>query len=187
MAAGMVSGAAALILEAAPGLTPRHVKMVVQAGASPMLREGLVASGAGSVNVWASRRMASDGLTPLLPSTVVSGVPVPAGGEMFTDAGTLIDRMYQQTGIRILSLADLLLVWTDPSQMSRDHLNLLGLDSEVPATPGNQIIWGDEIFDLAGGQQIIWGDEILDSGGQQIIWGSDSTEGYQIIWGSDGH
>ena len=107
MSAGMVSGAAALILEAAPGLTPRHVKMVLQAGASPMLREGLVASGAGSVNVWASRRMASDGLTPLLPSTLVSGVHVPAGGEMFTDAGTLIDRMYQQTGIRILSLVDL--------------------------------------------------------------------------------
>lgn len=169
MAGGMVSGAAALILEAAPGLTPRHVKMVVQAGASPMLREGLVASGAGSVNVWASRRMARDGLTPHLPSTIVSGVPAPAGGEMFTDAGTLIDRMYQQTGIRILSLVDLVLVWADPSQMPLGVLTLLGLDSEVPATPGNQIIWGDEIFD---------------SGGQQIIWGDDgSTDGYQIIWG----
>jgi serine protease AprX len=184
MAAGMVSGAAALILEAAPGLTPRHVKMVVQAGASPMLREGLVASGAGSMNAWASRRMASDGLTPLLPSTNVAGMPVPAGGEMFTDAGALIDRMYQQTGIRILSLADLLLVWADPSQLSLGHLNLLGLDSEVPTTPGNQIIWGDEIFGSTGGQQIIWGDEIFDSGGQQIIWGDDgSTDGYQIIWG----
>ena len=184
MAAGMVSGAAALILEAAPGLTPRHVKMVVQAGASPMLREGLVASGAGSVNAWASRRMASDGLTPLLPSTNVAGMPVPAGGEMFTDAGALIDRMYQQTGIRILSLADLLLVWADPSQLSLGHLNLLGLESEVPTTPGNQIIWGDEIFGSTGGQQIIWGDEIFDSGGQQIIWGDDgSTDGYQIIWG----
>jgi hypothetical protein len=185
MSAGMVSGAAALILEAAPGLTPRHVKMVVQAGASPMLREGLVASGAGSVNVWASRRMASDGLAPLLPSTIVSGVPVPAGGEMFTDAGTLIDRMYQQTAIRILSFVDLLLAWADPSQLPLDHLNLLGY-SEVPAMPGNQIIWGD-ISQSVAHEQIIWGDQIFDSTGQQIIWGdSGSTDGYQIIWG-DGH
>ena len=184
MAAGMVSGAAALILEAAPGLTPRHVKMVVQAGASPMLREGLVASGAGSVNAWASRRMARDGLTPRLPSTIVSGVPAPAGGEMFTDAGTLIDRMYQQSGIRILSLVDLVLVWADPSKMPLGQLTLLGLDGEVAAMPGNQIIWGDEIFDSTGPQQIIWGDEIFDSTDQQIIWGDDgSTDGYQIIWG----
>jgi hypothetical protein len=184
MAAGMVSGAAALILEAAPALTPRHIKMVVQAGASPMLRDGLVASGAGSVNTWASRRMASDGLTPLLPSTVVAGVLVPAGGEMFTDTGSLIDRMYQRAGIRILSLVDLLLVWADPSRMPLDHLNLLGLEGEVPTTPGNQIIWGDELFGSTGGQQIIWGDELFDSGGQQIIWGDNgSTDGYQIIWG----
>ena len=186
MAAAMVTGAAALILEAAPGLTPRHVKMVVQAGASPMLREGLVASGAGSVNVWASRRMASDGLTPLLPSTIVSGLPVPASGEVFTDGGTLIDRMYQQAGIRILSLADLLLVWTDPAQLPLDHLNLLGLESEVSATPGTQIIWGDASQWVAD-DQIIWGDQIFNSSGQQIIWGDNrSTDGYQIIWG-DGY
>jgi len=186
MSAGMVSGAAALILEAAPGLTPRHVKMVLQAGASPMLRDGLVASGAGSVNVWASRRMASDGLTPLLPSTLVSGVDVPAGGEIFTDAGTLIDRMYQQTGIRIFSAVDLLLVWADPSKLPLDHLNLLGLFGEASATPGNQIIWGD-ISQSVADEQIIWGDQIFDSAGQQIIWGdSGSADGYQIIWG-DGH
>lgn len=105
---------------------------------------------------------------------------------MFTDAGTLIDRMYQQAGVRILSLVDLLLVWADPSQLSLDHLNLLGLESEVPATPGNQIIWGD-ISQSVAHEQIIWGDHILDSTGQQIIWGdSGSTDGYQIIWG-DGH
>jgi serine protease AprX len=183
MAAGMVSGAAALILEAAPALTPRHVKMVVQAGASPMLLEGVVASGAGSVNVWASRRMASDGLTPLLPSTMVSGMPVPASGEVFTDTGTLIDRMYQQAGIRILSLADLLLVWADPSQLPPDQLNLLGLESQVAATGANQIIWGD-MSQWVADEQIIWGDQIFDSTGQQIIWGdSGSTDGYQIIWG----
>ena len=186
MSAGMVSGAAALILEAAPGLTPRHVKMVVQAGASPMLRDGLVASGAGSVNVWASRRMARDGLSSLLPQTIVSGVLVPVGGEVFTDAGTLIDRMYQQTGIRILSLVDLALVWANPSKLPLDHLNLLGLYGEVSATGGNQIIWGD-ISQSVADEQIIWGDQIFDSTGQQIIWGdSGSADGYQIIWG-DGH
>jgi hypothetical protein len=159
--------------------------MVLQAGASPMVREGLIASGAGSVNVWASRRMASDGLSSLLPSTMVSGLLVPAGGEMFTDAGTLIDRLYQQAGIRILSPVDLLLVWADPSKLPLDQLTLLGLYGEVAATQGDQIIWGD-ISQSVADEQIIWGDQIFDSSGQQIIWGdSGSTDGYQIIWGDE--
>jgi len=185
MSAAMISGAAALILEAAPNLTPRHVKMVVQAGASLMVSEGVIASGAGSVNVWSSRRMASDGLSSLLPTTIVSGVLVPAGGVTFTDAGTLIDRMYQQAAITILSSADLLLVWADPSKLPLDQLNLLGLYGEVTATQGDQIIWGDISHSVAD-EQIIWGDQIFDSSGQQIIWGdSGSTDGYQIIWGDE--
>jgi hypothetical protein len=92
--------------------------------------------------------------------------------------------MYQQSGIRILSLVDLVLVWANPAQMPLGQLTLLGLDSEVATTPGTQIIWGDEIFNATGPQQIIWGDEIFDSRDQQIIWGDDgSTDGYQIIWG----
>ncbi|MFN2445059.1 MAG: S8 family serine peptidase, partial [Vicinamibacterales bacterium] len=187
MSAGMVSGAAALILEAAPALTPRHVKLVMQGGASAMLRDGLVASGAGNANVWASRRMAADGLTDVLPSTIVSGLPVTAGGQLFVDGGTLIDRMYQGVGVRLLSLADLLFVWADPSRLPLDQLNLMGLTNVLSSTPVTRTVWG-EISAWTADHEIEWGDQVIDPSGQQIIWGDhDTSEGYQIIWGDQHH
>ncbi len=183
MAAGMVSGAAALLLEAAPGLSPRHVKIVVQGGASTMLQEALIASGAGSVNVWASRRMASDGPSDLLPSSVIGGLPVRARGVTFADSGRMIDRMYQHAGLTLLSAADLIFVWSDPNRLPFDRLNLFGLSNVASLTPASEIIWG-EISQWVARREIIWGDQIIDPSGQQIIWGdSDTSEGYQIIWG----
>ncbi len=183
MAAGMVSGAAALLLEAAPGLSPRHVKIAVQGGASPMLQEALIASGAGSANVWASRRIAIDGPSDLLPSSVIGGLPLRARGVTFADTGRMIDRLYQHAGVNLLSAADLFFVWSDPNRLPLDRLNLFGLSNVVSLTPASDTIWG-EISQWVSRREIIWGDQIIDPNGQQIIWGdSDSSEGYQIIWG----
>jgi serine protease AprX len=183
MAAAMVSGAAALLLEAAPDLTPRQVKFVMQSGASFMPDEGLVAAGAGSVNVWASRRMAADGPSDLLPTTAVGGAVERATGVTFWDPGTLIDRLYRAGGVRLLSTLDLVLAWPDPSRLAAGRLNLLGLGNPLSLTGPNQVIWGDT-SGWTPGQQVIWGDQLQDSDGQQVIWGdSDTSEGYQVIWG----
>ncbi|HEX4931919.1 MAG TPA: S8 family serine peptidase, partial [Gemmatimonadaceae bacterium] len=50
MAAAVVGGGAALLLNAQPQLSPAQVKVALQMGARFMPREGLVASGTGSVN-----------------------------------------------------------------------------------------------------------------------------------------
>ena len=56
MAAAMVSGGAALLLQSTPGLTPRHVKVALQITAEGMPEAGLVAAGTGSVNLYAARQ-----------------------------------------------------------------------------------------------------------------------------------
>ena len=54
MAAPMVSGGVALLLQGTPGLTPAQVKMALQSGATFMPDGGLMGAGAGSVNFWAA-------------------------------------------------------------------------------------------------------------------------------------
>ena len=51
MAAAMVSGGAALLLQSTPGLTPRHVKVALQITAEGMPEAGMVSAGTGSVNL----------------------------------------------------------------------------------------------------------------------------------------
>ena len=52
MAAPMVSGGVALLLQGTPSLTPAQVKLALQTGATYMPDGGLMGAGAGSVNFW---------------------------------------------------------------------------------------------------------------------------------------
>jgi serine protease AprX len=61
MAAPMVSGGVALLLQGSPNLSPAQVKFALQNGATTMPDGGLMGAGAGSVNFWASRQIALDG------------------------------------------------------------------------------------------------------------------------------
>ena len=62
MAAPMVSGGVALLLQGTPGLTPAQVKLALQSGATYVPDGGLMGAGAGSVNFWASRKITAGGL-----------------------------------------------------------------------------------------------------------------------------
>jgi serine protease AprX len=176
MAAPMVSGAIAVLLEGSPALTASQVKVVLQAGATYMPDAGLTGAGAGSLNIWASRALASSGLARLVTA---SNGETPTGAS-FQDAGTLSARMYAGLGIRLLSALDLLSVWADPQQLRVGELNLIGLLNPLRAVPATRLIWGDEVSGWSGGSNIIWGSAFPDSHGNQIIWGSSD----QIIWGT---
>ena len=94
-----------------PSLSPTQVKLALQSGATFMADAGLTGGGAGSVNLWSSRVITTNGLTSLLNSvTGALGLTATAqaSGASFWDSGSLTGHLYQHTGIRLLSLLDLL-------------------------------------------------------------------------------
>ena len=104
MSTAVVSGGIALLLDAQPNLSPAQVKLIVQTGARFIRPEGLIGGGTGSVDFAQSMRIADAGLLQnvLAALTNVLGL---SSGASFVDRGTLIDRLYDRTGLRLLVTA----------------------------------------------------------------------------------
>ena len=183
MSAGMVSGGAALLMQANPHMSPAQLKLALQTGSTFMKDGGLMGGGAGSVNFWSSRKVAANALTNLV-GTLVGGVLSPASGAAFWDAGTLSSRIYGGVRVRLLSLLEAPLAWLDPQDfLHAGDLNLFGLANPLAKTGSNQILWGD-VSTWTDNNQILWGDTIYNPEGQQILWGDSSTsDDTQILWG----
>ena len=182
MSAAMVSGGAALLVQANPRISLQQVKMALQAGATFMTDGGVLGGGAGSVNFLSSRKIAANGLDALL-TTVVGGVVSPLSGMAFWDSGTLMSRVYAGPGLRLLSLLEAPLAWLNPNgYLHWGDLNVFGLTNPLASTGSNQILWGD-VSKWTDDNQILWGDAIYDPQGQQILWGDSAVDDDQILWG----
>ena len=183
MAAPMVSGGVALLLQGNPALSPAQIKLALQSSATYVPDGGLVGAGAGSVNFWGARKIAASGLVASLVTTV-GGLLVPASGASFWDAGTLADRLYAGPGYRLLSLLDLAPAWASPSLLDFGDLNLVGgLLNPLQAVAPNPLIWG-QVASWTDDQHIMWGDHIDDPQGEHIMWGdSNMTDDTHIMWG----
>jgi serine protease AprX len=197
MAAAMVSGGAALVLQSTPSLTPRHVKVALQVTAQFMPEAGLVAAGAGSVNFYAARKVASgnDSLLGVVTTLLVGGTPVTGSGFAYLDPGAKLNQ--SSSGLtRVFGLIDAhkpgwssrlsyttasQIVWGDVNMWTEDQQIVWGDQIFNPAS--QQIVWGDQVYNPTG-QQIVWGDQVYNPSGQQIVWGdNDSTGANQIVWG----
>jgi serine protease AprX len=182
MSAAVVSGGAALLMEADPDITAYQLKIALQVGSTFMRDGGLMGGGAGSMNFWSSRQTAANGLTSLV-NTTVGGLLSPASGVVFWDAGSLSSRVYHRTGIRLLSLLEAPLAWLTTGYLKWDDLNLIDLLNPLGTTGSNEILWGD-VSKWTDDQEILWGDTIYTPEGQEILWGdSRTTEGDEILWG----
>jgi serine protease AprX len=182
MAAPMVTGGVALLLQGTPSMGPSQVKMALQAGASYVPNGGLMGAGAGSVNFMASRKMASS-LLGLLPTGLIGGLLAAPSGAMYWDNGTMANRLYAGTGIRLLSILQAPLAWLNVSLLNIGDLNLIGLGNPLASVMPKWLLYG-EVAGWTGGQSIMWGDAIYDPQGQSIMWGdSYATDGTSIMWG----
>jgi serine protease AprX len=183
MAAPMVSGGVAMLLQGSPNLTPAHVKLAIQNGATYVSNGGLLGAGAGSVNFWASRQIASGGLIAGLLNTVVGGLGVRSSGASYWDSGNMIDYLYGGWGIKLLSVLQAPLVWLNPSLLKSDYLNLLGLTNPLASLKPKWLLYG-QVAGWTRSDSIMWGDTIYDPQGQSIMWGdADMTDDTSIMWG----
>ncbi len=152
MAAAVVSGAAALLLEENHRLTPAGVKAALELTSSFLPAAGLLGGGAGSVNALAAADLAS-----------------PRGGAVASVqiAGEIVAPSWTDNGARIPALA----VTPVSSALERDAIiwGVTNLDPTVWGTARPDcIIWGNLYRD-----SIIWSgfrDSIVWSGSESIIW-----------------
>ena len=182
MATAVVSGGIALLLDANPFMTPGQVKVALQMGATFMPNGGLVGAGTGSVNFPQSQKVATTGLVASLLSTVDSLLGT-SSGATFRDAGTLIERIYDRTGLRLLGLVDLSVLFVQADSSESGVLNLLGLNNPIAQTPANHLVWGD-VADWTNNYHLVWGDSIQSPSGQHLVWGdSEHTDSNHLVWG----
>jgi len=182
MATAVVSGGVALLLDANPFMTPGQVKVALQMGATFMPNGGLVGSGTGSVNFPQSQKVATTGLVASLLNTVDSLLGT-SSGAAFRDTGTMIDRIYDRTGVRLLGLIDLGVLFVQADSSEAGVLNLLGLNNPLGKTPANHLVWGD-VANWTSNYHLVWGDSIQSPSGQHLVWGdSEHTGSNHLVWG----
>ena len=182
MAAAVVSGGVALLLDGDPGLTPAQVKVAMQTGSRYMPDEGLIGAGAGAVDFYVSQRLAHGGLAGSLVTSVTSTLGL-SGGASFRDSGTLIDRVYDRTGIRLLSLLDLSELLNGTRDSEWGVLNLLGLSNPINSVSPNYVVWGSRA-DWSNSYYVVWGSSMQDGDGEYVVWGSSDSGGEYVVWGS---
>ncbi|HYB96017.1 MAG TPA: S8 family serine peptidase [Vicinamibacterales bacterium] len=168
MAAAMVSGSAALLLEGTT-LTARQVKMALQLSASLRPRDGVLRAGVGSVNVYSARRVngAVRSLVGSIPPVTIAGQTLHPGGVMVQNGKPWIDSTTAPVGTGVVGSLGLLATWSDA----------IVTPARVTALKGAQMVWGDQI----PAQQIVWGDQL--PFGQQMVWGDLTPYGQQMVWG----
>jgi subtilisin family serine protease len=183
MSTAVVSGGVALLLNAYPSLTPAQVKMSIQMGARFMPDAGLVGGGTGSVNFAQSMKIAQNGLLNNLTTTVTSLLGL-SSGAAFRDHGTLIDRVYDRTGIRLLRLLDLGPLFQDADSAETGVLNLIGLSNPLGSTGANYVVWGN-VADWSNSYYVVWGNSIQSPSGQYVVWGNNEfSDSNYVVWGN---
>jgi serine protease AprX len=179
MSTPMISAGAALLLQASPALTPAQVKFLLQTGSTYMTDAGLLGAGAGSVNLWTSRQEQANAnvLTSLLGLVLDR-----TGGASFWDAGTMQDRLYSGSGLRLLNILELPGILLNPAKLAWGDLNLLGSANQISLLAPKRLLYGDVSY-WTSSDHIVWSDDITSPEGQHIVWSdTDSTDDYHIVW-----
>ncbi len=166
MAAGVVSGAVALLLESRPKLSPRETKLALQITSSFMAPEGLAAAGSGSMNLDVA-------------SVVVDGLrPGRANGRSQSSDDSLGAGL-AQGDVRFLVISHAngdSIVWGNAAD-SIVWGNFL--DSIVWGNAADSIVWGNAADSIVWGNandSIVWG-----NAADSIVWGNANDS---IVWGN---
>jgi len=197
MAAPVVSGTAALMLDASPSMTAGAVRAVLEFTAEHLANANLLTQGAGSLNALGAVRLA--GL--IKPKVDVGNIwlkshnSLPQSYDDLLGGGPTAWGKHVIWGDRVL-LGDSaylhMAAWDDNIVWGQDLDNIVWGECEGDAC--DNIVWGqcngEGCDDIVWGQcdgnecdNIVWGQNELDN----IVWGQcDSADCDNIVWGQDG-
>jgi serine protease AprX len=158
MAAPVVAGTVALMLEANPSLTPNLVKAILQFTAQVYGGYDYLTQGAGFLNTLEAVRLAR---------YFADGDPGDEYPSMRSWSRHIFWGNRRVTG-GVLTMGGS--AWAQ---------NIVWGDSKTPT--GQNIVWGDNCLN-AGCDNVVWGNNIVwgDSGDDNIVWGNN------IVWGDSG-
>lgn len=166
MAAPVVSGAVALMLQVNPALTPNAVKAILQYTSETSSTYDVMTQGAGFLNVRGAVELASFFASPTsgYPTTTTWGKKL-IWGKRHLWGG----RIYPNVPAWAASV-----MWGSPSPDSASLMTwtalVLGLNQ------GEGVIWG-----ASDGDSVVWGTD----GGDSVVWGTEA-EGDSLVWGTGG-
>ena len=180
MAAPVVSGTVALMLQANPHLTPNLIKALLQYTAQQYAGYSALRQGAGFLNTLGAVRLAKFYLNPRAGDRM----PVQKVWSQQIHWGT-----HRLTGGVIKSSANAWannIVWGTAKTLGVDGDNIVWGTSCADcgdnivwgtAADGDNIVWGT----AADGDNIVWGTA---ADGDNIVWGT-AADGDNIVWGTD--
>jgi hypothetical protein len=176
MAAPVVSATVALMLEAAPSLTPNAVKAILQYTAQIRPNTSPLAQGAGLINARGALRLARFFAHP---QTAPLGQPVDTlASEPITWARHLIWGNYRVTGGVPLPGSN---AWATNVVWGESHTPAGALVVWGAASPDN-VVWGEStagnvVWGELTGDNVVWGE----SGANNVVWGE--AHGDNVVWG----
>jgi hypothetical protein len=167
MAAPVVSGTVALMLQANPNLTPNLIKAILQYTAQPYPNYSPLRQGAGFLNTYGAVRLAQYYAT-LAPGAVMPTDPT--WGKQIIWGNYLVSGGY-----------------LDPSANAWSSNIVWGMGATLMKS-GDNIVWGmtcgsscDNVaWGVTSGANIVWG---MSKVGDNIVWGMSKTS--NIVWGMD--
>jgi serine protease AprX len=192
MAAPVVAGTVALMLQANPALTPNAVKAILHYTAEQRPGYNALTQGAGFLNAIGAVRLARFfaraergapyPMQSMWSKKIIWGSHQLAGGVL--DASANAFALGTTWGVARTSAGDNI-IWGTTCEGGCDNIiwGTSGSDQVIWGTGGDDnIIWGTD----ASGGNIIWGTEVPD---ENIIWGTDcgGADCDNIIWGTAGN
>jgi len=169
MAAGFVSGAAALVLDTRGSLTPRETRVALQLTSTFMPSAGLVGAGAGMINALAAVQLAATGEIPT--STSIAGEEIVASRKFSATVPSAFVSAFVQ-GRPGKSVRNPIKSFTD--RLPWDNF---GDDTTMWGTwESNAPVWVDTIVWGIDANTIVWGG----ADASTIVWGANATT---IVWG----
>ncbi len=170
MAAPVVTGTVALMLQANPNLTPNLIKAILQYTAQPYAGYTPLEQGAGFLNTYGAVRLAQFYASPRrgdrMPVQKIWSKQIIWGNHQLS--GGYLDPRGNAWGANV--------IWGTAKTLATDGDNIVW-GTDCGGADCDNIVWGT----ASDGDNIVWG---TSADGDNIVWGT-SADGDNIVWGTD--